>query len=328
VLKNYFHNFYFNMKIQHLSYHEIDLQKWDDCIKGCAHPLIYVQSVCLNQMSGKWEALVLNDYETVMPLTYKIKWGIRYMYQPAFVAQMGIFGRHAEDKMICKAFIDKVLKHYRFLEIPLNFSNIVPAEFTKYTVSRNNFTLSLNRSYETILKNISGSHAKNIKRAGNFLLNYQIENEPGKIIQMFRKLYSDRELVYQSKDYENFEILCNKLAARQQLVVRKVTDSNNEMLAGIILLKDEHRLYNVMSCVTAEGKKTEANYLLFQRLIQEFCEQDLILDFEGSDVKGIASFYQQFGAVNEPYPFLAINRLPGWVKLFKRSAFILSRLFF
>ncbi|MEX1203003.1 MAG: GNAT family N-acetyltransferase [Ferruginibacter sp.] len=306
------------MKIQHLSYHDIDLQKWDDCIKGSAHPLIYAQSICLNQMCGKWEALVLNNYETVMPLTYKIKWGIRYLYQPAFIAQMGIFGRHAEDKMVCKGFINKILELYRFLEIPFHFSNIIPSEFEKYTVSRNNFILDLNHSYDIIVKNISSSHTKNIKRAGKFSLNYQIEKDPFKIIQLFKKLYNDRELVYQSKDYVNFEILCKKLATQQQLVLRKVTNGINEMVAGIILLKDEHRLYNVMSCVTTEGKKTEANYLLFQQLIQEFCQQDLILDFEGSDVKGIASFYQQFGAINEPYPFIGINRLPGWVKLFKR----------
>ena len=33
---------------------------------------------------GKWDALVLDDYAAVMPLTWRRKYGTRYLYQPAF----------------------------------------------------------------------------------------------------------------------------------------------------------------------------------------------------------------------------------------------------
>jgi hypothetical protein len=185
-------------------------------------------------------------------------------------------------------------------------------------VFRNNFVLPLDNDYETIANRFSNSHKRNIKRASHFFLNYEIENNFSTIIKMFSNLYSNRQLIYGKNDYKNFDALCALLASQQQLVVRKVTDKNGHILAGVILLKDNNRLYNIMSCVTIEGRKKEANYFLFQKLIQEFCQQPLLLDFEGSDVKGIAAFYEQFGAVNQPYPFISINQLPWWIRLFKK----------
>ncbi len=41
--------------------------------------------------AGQWDALVLDDYQAVMPLTWRSKFGIRYLYQPAFTQQTGIF---------------------------------------------------------------------------------------------------------------------------------------------------------------------------------------------------------------------------------------------
>lgn len=306
------------MRLAHLLYKEIDLQKWDQCIKSDAHALIYAQSNYLTQMCPKWEALVLNDYETVMPLCPKTKWSISYLYQPAFIAQMGIFGKGGNDSAIVKAFLDKALEQYHFMEAPLNYSNIIPAEYAADAVQRNNFTLSLKNTYEHIAQNFSSSHTKNIKRAANFSLQYADENNAAVIIKLFSELYGDRKLVYQEKDYQHFEKLCTILLEAQQLVIRKVTNEQQQIVAGIILLKDEQRLYNVMSCITMEGRKKEANYFLFQQLIKEYCNQDLVLDFEGSDVAGIAHFYQGFGAILEPYPFLSINRLPALLKLFKK----------
>ncbi len=43
-------------------------------------------------MAKQWDALVWNDYEAVMPLTWNRKYGIAYLYQPFLTAQLGVFG--------------------------------------------------------------------------------------------------------------------------------------------------------------------------------------------------------------------------------------------
>ena len=57
------------MNIAYLSNKNIDKQKWDRCIDMASNGLIYAYSFYLDAMSKHWDALILNDYEIVMPLT-------------------------------------------------------------------------------------------------------------------------------------------------------------------------------------------------------------------------------------------------------------------
>ena len=95
-------------------------------------------------------------------------------------------------------------------------------------------------------------------------------------------------------------------------------DRKDQLLAACILLIDNSRIYNIISCITNEGKIAQANYFLYDQLIKEFSKSKFILDFEGSDVKGIAEFYNRFAPQNEPYPFIKINKLHPIIKLFKQ----------
>ena len=57
---------------------------------------------------------------------------------------------------------------------------------------------------------------------------------------------------------------------------------------------------------------------MINEFIKDHAGQKLFLDFEGSDVKSVARFYIGFGAVEENYPAIKLNSLPGVVKLFKK----------
>jgi hypothetical protein len=77
--------------IQYLSNQQIDKTKWDHCIDNAGNGLIYAYSFYLDNMAKNWDALVLNDYEAVMPLTWNKKYGIHYLYQPFFDGSIGSF---------------------------------------------------------------------------------------------------------------------------------------------------------------------------------------------------------------------------------------------
>jgi len=62
-----------------------------------------------------------------------------------------------------------------------------------------------------------------------------------------------------------------------------------------------------------------AMYFLLDSFIKTNAEQDLILDFEGSMIPGVARFYSGFGAIPETYFQLKFNRLPLPFRWFKRS---------
>ena len=114
--------------------------------------------------------------------------------------------------------------------------------------------------------------------------------------------------------------VCIILKKKEQLFVREVTSPKGELLSIVLFLKDAKRIYYVMSTTIPAGRKQESNYFLLYHLIKEFSNQDLIFDFEGSEIPSIQSFFKKFGAIEQPYPFIRINNLPfgkKWLKDFQ-----------
>ena len=53
-------------------------------------------------------------------------------------------------------------------------------------------------------------------------------------------------------------------------------------------------------------------FMIINELIKENAGKDILLDFEGSQIEGIARFYKGFGAINQPYYVLKKFR-PGFL---------------
>jgi hypothetical protein len=67
------------------------------------------------------------------------------------------------------------------------------------------------------------------------------------------------------------------------------------------------------------GRTLGASHALIDAFIQDHAQQDMVLDFEGSDIRNLAFFYSSFGAVAELYPAFRLNRLPFWLRWLKRQ---------
>ncbi len=291
---------------------DIDVEKWDACIDSAANGLIYAKSYYLDTLAESWCAIVLRDYDAVLPLTYKLKFGIRYVCMPPFVQQLGIFFSEPLSPQIIDEMLAITHKYFKFGEYNFNFRNL-PSGSTK----RNNYVLFLEDNYSIIRKNYKPSLRYDLARSLQNVLHYSTGTDPGKAILLFKKLYSERRLAISSNGYKKFELLCRALIVKEELIIRQVTNSSNDYCSIALCLKDRNRIYFILSATTAEGRKLKANHFLIDRLIKEFCGRKLVLDFEGSDIKGIAQFYKSFGSQNQPYCFHRWNHLPwpiSWIK--------------
>jgi hypothetical protein len=304
--------------LRYLQHYEIDKSKWDSCVLNSHNSLIYAHSFYLDNCTNKeWHAIVLNDYEAVMPLTFRIKYKIKYLYQPAFLQQAGIFSHKKITEEKVKAFLLTVTKHFRFAEINLNYANYF-SSFEKITsVELTNYLLPLNRKYTEIAEQYKDNFSKNIKRATKSNFEYYEDENIDALVEFYKKLYHARFTNITNEDYQALKLNCAHLQKNKNLVLRKAM-LGNELLACVVLLKDENRLYNVASSITMEGKKLRANYFLYDKIIQEFSDSNLTLDFEGSDIKGIADFYKSTQPAYEKYYSLKFNNLPALIKLFKK----------
>jgi hypothetical protein len=66
------------------------------------------------------------------------------------------------------------------------------------------------------------------------------------------------------------------------------------------------------------AKKTGAMFFLINNFIREYARKKVTLDFEGSNLPGLARFYTGFGS--EEYVYLQIkkNNLPKLIRWFKK----------
>jgi hypothetical protein len=132
----------------------------------------------------------------------------------------------------------------------------------------------------------------------------------------FKELYGSRFAHVTDDEYSRFEKIFAYSKEINQLITRAVTE-NGKLLSIVLLLRDKERLYLMVSVTGPEGRTKGANHILIDRLIQEFAGSNLYLDFEGSDQPGIAHFYKNFGAFDQPYFYYYYNKLPWPLRLLK-----------
>ena len=314
--------------IQYLTHQQIDKTRWDNCIEKADNGLIYAYSFYLDNMSAHWDALVMskglhpeNEYETVMPLTWNKKYGIRYLYQPFLTAQLGVFGKNVTEEQV-EFFIKSVPASFRYIDISLNSKNIA-VYLTRFSIHRNNYVLDLNRPYEILHQNYRENIQRNIKKAFQLGCSVQKDFDVEKVIELALQQMKNQGKE-ESKNIEHFKKLYQTLHSRKMATTYGVFSTQNELLASCVFFFSHNRAYYILVGNHPNGKSMGASHALIDAFIKDHAatylpagQAGMLLDFEGSDIRNLAFFYSSFGAVNEIYPAIKINRLPfflSWLK--------------
>ncbi len=301
-----------NNKIQHLTRKEINIEKWNDCINNAANGLIYSYSFYLDAMCDNWDAFVINEYEAVMPLPWRRKAGIKYLYTPPFIQQLGVTGNHEiyDDSTLFK----KIKELFIYGDIFFNYSHSfiqIPAS------SKTNYILALSQPFYELETRFSNVLKKNLKAAKKNEVHIS-STDARQIIGIFQNKYKERVPHVHDTDFKNFSQLCDLLSSQNMLATRTIQNKENEILAAVILIIDRKRIYTLINYITTRGRKMMANHILLNEVLKEFSERDLLFDFEGSDLPGVKEFYEYFGPVNQPYFHYHFNYLPFPLNLIKR----------
>lgn len=306
--------------IRYLQRSEIDLAKWDYCIEHSPNGLIYARSFYLDAMAENWSGLVAGDYDAVMPLTWKKKFGFTYLYQPYFTKTLGVFGSMSYPVEI-SSFLQAIPRMFVYWDIDLNETNIVLNEKNKLPLkqfARTNYFLSLQEDY------IHLNHG--YKRLANRMNKKAVENnlqitrgtEPSVIIRLYQKDYSGRHRSITPDIYDRL-VLCTKSALEKNMAETYLSKTvSGEILAYYIILRDERFVYSLLGGSSSHGKETGAFYMLTDTIIRDHAGSNRIFRFEGSDIPGISFFDSLFGPEKISYPHLLMNKLPFPFNLLKK----------
>ena len=286
--------------IRYIRHKEIDFQKWDTCIRHAVNGNIYATSWYLDLVCKNWDALILNDYEAVMPLPWGKKWGLKYIAQPLFCQQLGVF--HHSKNINVDDFLTSIPKSFLYVNLNLNVYN----GKSKFTLKQNaNFELFI-KEHQHLRENYSKSHLKNISKA---------QKCP---VEISTQVDSPSEyLARKSKEAKGF-MTKEQLLMENIIIEKALAESKGEMfsasiggknVSSIFLLKDSKRLTLLTSYTDAEGKKASAYFFLLDYIFSLEKFKGYIFDFEGSNISGIAQRNKGFGAELTNYYTVKFNFL-------------------
>ncbi|ANQ52337.2 GNAT family N-acetyltransferase [Flammeovirga sp. MY04] len=287
------------MIIKRLSSQEIDFPKWDNFINRYGKGLLYMQSWFLELFDENWGAFIVYDKDQmigVLPYQYQIKWGIMKIINNPFVNELGII-YHPDHKQIqFKLF--KSFKEFQFISsYKFNVDNTKTVHRRiKYEAT---YHLSLNKSYVEISAQYNKNLKRKLKKAED--VNFTQEGNIEDLIQLFKENVAHKINQIEENQYDLLRKIYKELKSRNIAQVY-ATELNAKVISAVLMIQQGNRLIYYFAASSEKAKSVNAQAFLIDQLIKEHSERDLIFDFEGGDIPGLAQFYSSFGADRKQIP--------------------------
>ena len=310
--------------ILYLPHHEIDKAQWDALIEKSGQGQVYALSWYLDVVAPGWEAVAALDeagkYKTVMPVPWRKKLGIRYVQQPFFCQQLGIYT--LDDRIpdsLYQRFLTEVQRRFRYVAgYQFNQDNQLPSQLQHeqtYTLC-----LDLSKPYQRLKQHYTRDRKLNLKRALRAGLTLRQHDDLEPLIHFFRSETAGK--IYGGVSEEAYSLLRQLYEQAQKRGLAQLyytEDAEGLKNSGCLFWVWQNRIVYIFNAAAAHGRRQNGRTLILDHIIQKYAAQEFILDFESPDDKepDIVSFYRSFGAQTMPLPVLKYNRLPKSIKLLR-----------
>jgi len=281
--------------IRYIRNNEIDFEKWDRAIALSCYEAPYGYSWYLNLAAENWDALVEDDYLSVMPLPWKKKYLLTHLYQPWNTQQLGIYSPAPPSYSLTKSFVEKIPKQFLLADISFNESNeqirgILPVE------KRANYELKLEKDYPSLVREYNSNTKRNLAKATKAGLRTCVAE-----VKDFLALKAVRyPMPFKQSRYDRLNRLLADLIARHSGVISAAWEGDT-LVAAVFWLFSQTRTIYLLSVSDKAGKEKRTMFLLVDKMIREQANTKRILDFEGSNIISIARFFEGFGAARKEY---------------------------
>jgi hypothetical protein len=302
--------------IQHLRHSEIDKDTWDTLHISCADRIWYMQSWVLDRCCPEWECLIDKDRGAIMPLLWRRKFGIDYLYQPYAVQQQGVFAKEPSDAL-SRSFFEAVPKRFRYWDIHLN-GTISASGLVDGTVEENtNQTLLLSGTAEELRAGYSQGHRRNLRKAGAAAPDIVSDLRADEFVALFRRTTAARFGGIPDGGLELLGVLLEEGLRRGQCTILAMREEGTP-IAAVCFMEWEGRSILLKSANDERGLEHQAMFHLLDHYITSKAGSGLLLDFAGSNTPSVARFNAGSGARSSVYLHLTRNRLPLPLRWFKR----------
>lgn len=290
--------------IKYYTHNEIDREKWNRCINGSSAATVFVDFDFLCIAAPEWGALIRGDYEAVMPLPHRSKFGISYVFSPPFYVRLGVFSGQPLSPKDVADFVQHIPTRFAQVDLCLNEQNS-DERIKGKTILQISHRLELNAPYEVLFENFGKRHKRNIRTAAKFepVLDKAIRVE--EVITLFRNNRGrDWHVAISDADYNCFLKMANFMEAKGLLDNWGIRDEEGKLLAGACFLHDHNRLWYWFSGRDVSRPERRAMFYLIDRYIEAHANSGMQFAMSGSRNEEVARLYRDFGAERYTYPML------------------------
>ncbi len=305
-----------------LSSSRLNKDLWDNCVQNDPAGLVTSLSWYLDVVAPQWEGWIKEEngqYTAVMPIAQRKIAGLPVITQPLLTQQFGLFTQNpfpVSDKQwqelfpLLFEFPEAVEKYCFKLQDYKNLKKVLPLH------EKTNWILPLKSPYAILKTRYSLNRTRDLRRAEMAQVELQTGNNHWPPVY---RLYRENILKRLKQNQQNTLIaiipeLVNAALDRGLGRVYLITLPSGEVVGGAFFIQYKNRLTYLLPATSETGKKVGASTYLIDQVCQQFAGSEFILDFEGSSIRGLARFYQSFGAQPEVYGLLENYKLPVYLK--------------
>lgn len=302
------------MEIKLLRRDQIDDAQWNTRVEKSSG-LPYAFTGYLDIVNkGNWRALVSENYQSIFPLPIERKLGLVMYLQPPFTQQLGLISEDHSLELL-STFMDAIPNDAASIFLKGNENNLLRNHATIQINERSNYLLDLERDYEEIHSNFSKSLRKRIRK-GKAFYDVEISTDVDRLVDFYQQEMQSRVGLNEGQ-YQTAKRLFKYLIEEGS---GKIYHARNASYidGALFVIQHQNRIINLFGTSNANGKKEFAMQVILDHIIEQNASTKMILDFEGSDLKGVKEFYESFGPERVTYPEFINESLPFWYSMLKK----------
>lgn len=300
--------------IVHLLHHQIDMEAWDRRLHASANASWYGSRAALDAAAPGWNALVDEATGAQMPLPWRRKYGIRYLYQPFMLQHLGPFSpKPSPDDAI--RFIRALPRFYRYADICVHGEGEWSGRGLRTEV-RTDHVLALDADPGSMRSNYSTNHRRSLRKA----------EQVGVVMERKVTAAEVAAFIEGSPQYAQWEVRSAQRATMRRIMEATQADGSGfgrmalhegRPVAAGWFVQGPGEIIFLKGISSPQGREVGAMHALIDDVIGGFASSELNFDLAGGNDPQLARFYSGFGAQPVLYLRALMNHLPPLIRRLK-----------
>jgi hypothetical protein len=299
------------LAIRYIRHKDINFSLWDRCINNSLNGMVYANSWYLDIVAESWDALVEDDYRSVMPLIYQKRYIYKKLFTPFLSHQLGIFSMKPLTAEKIEMFLDDIPVQFRKINICLNRQNSQTIKNCIDCKPLKSYELDLIVPYEKKM----GLYSPGVNSGLSIVRERKLSITKSTSLAEFLGFI----MRYEKNLPQN--ILLNPIQQIMSLLIStgkgeifSVYGSANNLISVACFVRSNQNVILLYALSNLQGEEEKANYMILDTFLQNYSSRNVTLSIDHLDNCWNDELYRDFDALESYYLCYRKNRLPLLLK--------------